>query len=220
MADDIITIRRKFDALLHKVKGKPTAEFTKMTEMGFEALVCVETINEYARIHGMPRSIDNPAIFLNQKPGRFNPGKAFRVEFGTETYFFATDVECFGLVASQQRRAIGDVFEADVVVIHERHVNEILRDYGGYPAPHHLEAAYECKFGKYNRSQMRELLGLRRHLSFQFTNKLPSHNDVAFRKETTFAEPNVQIIMFRSSPADFLEPETANLYDLHQIILK
>ena len=51
MADDII--RRKFDALMHKVKGKPTAEFTKMTEMGFDALVGVETINEYARIHGI-----------------------------------------------------------------------------------------------------------------------------------------------------------------------
>lgn len=93
MADDIITIRRKFDALLHKVKGKPTAEFTKMAEMGFEALVCVETINEYAKLYGMPVSIDNPVSFLNQKPGKFWPDKAFKVTFSAKTYYFATDVE-------------------------------------------------------------------------------------------------------------------------------
>lgn len=216
---DIATIRRKFDTLLGKVKGKPTAEFTKMVEMGFEALVCVQTINEYAKIYGMPILIENPVSFLNQKPGKFWPNKAFKVSFSTETFYFATDVECFGLPASQARKAVGDVFETDVVVINECHVDEILNVYKGYPAPHHLEAAYECKFGKYHKSQMRELLGLRRHLSFQFINKPYIKEDAAYDKETNFSEPKVQVIMFRSSHTDFLEPETAELYDLHQIVL-
>lgn len=114
---------------------------------------------------------------------------------------------------------MGDVFEADVVVIDECHIHEIMTTYKGNPAPHHLEAAYECKFGKYNRSQMRELLGLRRHLSFLFVDKPYIHEDAAFDKETKFAKPKVQIIMFRSANAVFLKPETADLYDLHQIII-
>lgn len=219
MADDITVIRRKFDTLLRGVKGTPTAEFTKMAEMGFEALVCVNTISEYAKLYGMPIHIDNPASFLNQKPGKFRPTKAFRVSFPNETLYFATDVECYGLPATQAGTPIGDVFEADVVVIKERHIDEIMNVYKGYPAPHHLEAAYECKFGKYNRSQMRELLGLRRHLSFQIVHKPYRFEDTPFGKETKFAEPKVQVIMFRSTSADFLKPETAELYDLHQIIL-
>jgi len=219
MADDILVIRKKFDALLGKIKGKPTAEFTKMAEMGFEALVCVQTINEYAKIYGMPVSIVNPLTFLNQKPGKFWPNKAFKVEFSSNIYYFATDVECYGLPATQAGKALGDVFETDVVVINERHIHEIMTDYNGHPAPHHLEAAYECKFGKYNRSQMRELLGLRRHLSFQIVAKPYVFEDTAFGKETRFADPKVQVIMFRSSHAQFLQLETANLYDLHQVIL-
>ena len=219
MAEKIDIIRDKFDKLLKNIKGKPTSEFTKMAEMGFEALVCVKTINEYVKIYGSPVSVVNPKSFLNQKPGKFNPEKAFKISFNAATYYFATDVECYGLPAAKQMRPIGDIFEADVVVINEKFVDEIIDGYNGYPAPQHLEAAYECKFGKYNKSQLRELLGFRRHLSFQYVNNPYKYEQTPYDKETTFADPKVQIMMFRSLDTDFLQNETAKLYDLHQIVL-
>ncbi|MDF2189846.1 hypothetical protein [Paraflavitalea sp. CAU 1676] len=188
-----------------------------MAEMAFEAVICAKAINEYAKVYGQPLAVTPPVQFLNQKPGRFDPAKAFKVQFPTTTFYFATDVECYGLAAMGTKGPAGDIFEADVVVIEESHVSEILNQFGGLPAPQHLNAAYECKFGAYHKSQLRELLGFRRHLSYLNT---PSGNNhplgFPFGLAVNNADPSVQIILFRPTNLSFLTPQTADLYNLYQ----
>ncbi|KRT17886.1 hypothetical protein ASU31_00910 [Pedobacter ginsenosidimutans] len=218
MAKDIFTIKKKFDHLLRNIKGKPMASFTKMVEVGFEALVCVNAINEYATLYGNPILVTNPKVFLNQKPGRFIPEKSFKVEFSSETFYFATDVECFGLAAMRELAPVGDKFEADLVIIKAQYMYDIQNNYNGYPAPQHLHATYECKFGKYSKSQQRELLGFRRHVSYCRPSRFPIYH-APFGKSTLNSVPEIQIIMFRPLHTDFFQYETAKIFDLHQVII-
>ncbi len=217
MAKSIEQLRERFDGILADIKGNPITEFTKMAEMAYEALICVKTINEYSKVYGPPLKIENPDAFLNQKPGRFISTKAFKVNFSEKSFYFATDVECFGLAAFETGKPIGDIFEADVVVINTDHEYEIENTFGGYPAPQHLDAAYECKFGAYHKSQLREMLGFRRHLSYCSNNHISSKIE-PFGLLTEKCVPKIQMIMFRSKNLPFLQLETADFYDLHQIV--
>lgn len=138
--------------------------------------------------------------------------------FHDVSFYFATDVECYGLSALQAYAPIGDIFESDIVVIDENYASDIETVFGGRPAPQHLNAAYECKFGAYHKSQLRELLGFRRHISFlnrPSTNN--HHNGFPFGLPVNHSDPDVQVIMFRPQLLTFLKPETSDLYDLHQL---
>lgn len=217
MINNVNDLKNEFDRLLNNVKGGPTAQFTKMAEMAFEAVICAKAINEYAKVYGQPVAVTNPVQFLNQKPGKFDPAKSFKVQFPATTFYFATDVECYGLAALLAGGPAGDIFEADVVVIHERHVPNILNNYGGLPAPQHLNAAYECKFGAYHKSQLRELLGFRRHLSLLDMPTTSNHQSgYPFGRKVPRSNPDVQILLFRPQHLTFLHPDTAGMYDLYQ----
>lgn len=221
MINSAADLEKEFVKLLKKVKGNPTAEFPAIAEIAFEAVVCAKTINEYAKIYGTPRSIVNPVKFLNQKPGKFNPNKAFKVEFYKSTFYFVTDVVCYGLSALTQKKPCGDFFEADVVVIEDKHIAEVLNTFNGRPAPQHLNAAYECKFGSYHKSHLRELLGFRRHISFLNTPSINNHpNGFPYGLAIANSQPDIQVILFRPVKGlTFFQPDTATLYDLHQQVL-
>lgn len=219
MIHSVQDLQKRFEQLLKNVKGTPTTQFTKMAEMAFEAVICVKAINEYAKVYGKPSKITNPTTFLNQKPGSFDTTKAFRVEFPSVTFYFATDVECYGLSAFNANGPIGDIFEADVVVIDEKHVQEIAHKFKGNPAPQHLNAAYECKFGAYHKSQLRELLGFRRHVSLRSNPDPNNHSSgYPFNISVNMSNPDIQIILFRPTQLPFLQTQTAQFYDLHQQI--
>lgn len=214
-------LRKEFNRLLKNVRGTPTAEFTKMAETAFEAVVCVRTINEYSKLYGTPISVSNPIKFLNKSPGKFDTTKAFRVEFPRGTFYFAADIECYGLYARDNDVPKGEIFEADIVVIEEKCVQEIVTRFRGRPAPQHLHAAYECKFGAYHKSQLRELLGFRRHMSY-LSNPNPKRHKQGFPYDAPVngSDPDVQVILFRPVNLNFLQRQTAEMYDLHQRVYR
>jgi|GEM_PF-2579506 len=221
-------LKTKFNRLVRELNNNKKIDmgFSTIVASGYEALVLAQVMKEYRRVYGRVSKVDAPAqgIFLNQKGGQFRTERAFRVSFQSgAVFFFATDIELFGLKSKIEKRPCGLKFEADVVVISEKHIDEVLDLFGGYPGPQHLDAVYECKSGKYDKGQLRELLGLRRHLSMLRENFM-SLRPVDAKRLHHFtclnASPAIPIKMVRPKLEKFFDEETANLYDLQQLAIK
>lgn len=220
----LVQLRNKFDSILNGLNGNTTINFCTAVENAYEAYVLVTAIKEYGRIYGGIAFMHFPSsAFLNQKPGRFQRARAFKVKFHSgPTLFFAADVEIHGLAAKDTHQPIGIKFEADVVVIQEQHVTEVETTFRGYPAPQHLMGVYECKFGSYNKGQLRELLGLRRHVSFLSNNLIPNmhHQPNALHQRAVLnARPMIHVTMARPKNHSFFDLQTQLLFDLHQIVV-
>jgi hypothetical protein len=215
--------KEKYNDLLGQLKGAAAdLSFIKTKEKGFEALVFVSVITEYARMKDGVKQIHTPPsrVFLNMGPGKLKLDKAYRIEFNNgETFVFAADVEVFGLVAYKAQQPAGTLFEADIIVVPAQHVKDILYDFRGYPAPQHLHSAFECKHGKYHKGQLRELLGFRRHLSFLSSPKLPSPRNFLFGYGVQHSNPPIIVNLVRPRRFKFFDKETANLYDLQQLVI-
>lgn len=216
----LTTLKNKFNSLLSTLNGTTTVNFSTTVETAYEALVLANVMNEYKRIFGPLRNLTHPthSSFLNQKPGRFRTDRAFKLEFANNhSFYVAADIEVFGLEALDQGRPIGILFEADVVVIPEVHANEVVTTFRGYPAPQHIHSAYECKFGSYNKGQLREFLGLKRHLCF-----LGNQGVSATRLFTSIIAnsfPPIYLKMARPRRHKFFDRTTATMYDLEQLII-
>jgi hypothetical protein len=216
-------LRTKFDTILGNLNSNPTINFCNAVEAAFEALVLASAISEYARVYGGVRAITHPSSpqFLNQKPGKFRTARAFKVKFNSgQSFYFATDIELYGLAG--MKRPLGIKFEADVVVIDKTHIIDIDRIYRGYPAPQHLHSVYECKFGKYNKGQLRELLGLRRHVSFlrgDHVTPIPPQPNALDQRPIVNADPTIAVKMARPYARAFFDMQTQMLYDLQQIVV-
>lgn len=222
----IVKLKSKFDSLLNRLNGASVTKFSSTVESAYEALVLAEVMTEYKRIKGTINTITVPVAgsFLNQSPGKFNLNKSFKIEFANrESFYFAADVEVWGLAALEQNSRVGVLFEADVVVIPEYHALDVINNFDGYPAPQHLDSVYECKFGKYSKNQLRELLGLRRHISYlagrsmTHANNHDSHK--LFNFQTLNAEPGIPLKMVRPVRRTFFDLDTASLYDLQEVVV-
>jgi len=221
------TLKNKFNRLVRELNNNRRLDmgFSTVVEAGYEALVLAQVMKEYSRIYGPATKVAPPArrTFLNQKPGQFRTDKAFEVTFQKgRSFYFAADIELFGLYCTVDKRPHGMLFEADIVVIPVENLVEVLTTFRGYPAPQHLDAVYECKFGKYNKGQLRELLGLRRHLTALNGGDVATrHPDPAALHQFACknARPSIPIKMVRPSLRKFFDEETANLYDLQQLAL-
>jgi hypothetical protein len=213
-------LKTQFDKLLSNLNASGTLNFASTVEAGFEALTLAEVMNEYKKVYGNILRVTNPASnkFLNQSPGRFRVERSFKIEFSSGlVFYFAADIEVFGLGALREDKPLGILFEADVVVLSEEHIQDILHNFRGFPAPQHIDSAYECKFGQYNKGQLRELLGLRRHLSY-----LSPSNSTAtllFNEWVRHSNPPIALKMVRPRTHIFYDIQTAKLYDLEQIIV-
>src|SRR5690349_8037755 len=122
-------LKNKFNTLLTTINGSSTLNFSTTVETAYEALVLANVMNEYKRIFGPLLNLTHPtnSKFLNQKPGRFRIDRAFKLYFSNNVSFYvATDIEVFGLEALTQNRAVGILFEADVVVIPETAAIDVL----------------------------------------------------------------------------------------------
>jgi len=189
-------------------------------EAGYEALTLAEVMIEYKNVYGTILRVTHPTDnkFLNQSPGRFKVERSFKIEFSSgQIFYFAADIEVFGLRALNENMPLGILFEADVLVIREENVSNILHNFRGFPAPQHIDSAYECKFGKYNKGQLRELLGLRRHLSY-----LSPSNSTAtllFKEWVRNSNPPIALKMVRPRTHIFFDIQTSKIYDLEQIII-
>jgi hypothetical protein len=213
-------LKNKFNNLLGNINGSSSVNFSNTVAAGYEALTLASVMLEYKRVYGNVINLIHPtsSSFVNQKPGKFRINRSFKLEFQNgESFYFATDLEVFGLEAFQQKRPMGVLFEADVVVIPEIHANDIINNYNGYPAPQHIDSAFECKFGKYNKGQLRELLGLKRHLCFLNIN--PSSKPTIYSTQITNSVPDIPLKMVRPRLQKFFDRSTATLYDLEQIIV-
>lgn len=221
---NLLLLRAKFDSILGQLNLHPTVGFCGKVEAAFEALTMAHVMREYARIHNGVININHPRYphFLNQKPGKFTTFRAFEVTFnGGHEYYFATDVEVWGLKAMETRRPIGIKFEADVVVIRKEYAQEIHKDFNDYPAPHHLDCVCECKFGEYNKGQLRELLGLRRHISYLRGTQSISilEPSALYYEQVNNAFPVIPVFMTRPRNLTFFDKETASMYDLKQVVI-
>ena len=217
----LATLKSKFNTLLTAINGTTTFNFSTTVETAYEALVLANVMNEYKRIFGPLLNLTHPTNnkFLNQKPGRFKIDRAFKLDFPNNVSFYvATDIEVFGLEALNLNRAVGILFEADVVVIPEAAANDVLTTFRGYPAPHHIHSAYECKFGSYNKGQLREFLGLKRHLCF-LGNHTGHTSTTLFSSAVSNSTPPVALKMARPRRQKFFDRTTATLYDLEQLII-
>ena len=218
---DLILLKAKFNSILGRLNSHPTVNFCNKVEAAFEALTMARMMQEYARIHGGVVSIVHPtsSAFLNQKPGTFKRSRAFEVTFTSgDVYYFATDVEVWGLNAREADRPMGIKFEADVVVIRSQYTAEIHKRFSNYPAPQHLDCVCECKFGEYNKGQLRELLGLRRHISILINRDTNTvfEPSALFSFRINNASPVVAIFMARPRNLAFFDIASAALYDLRQ----
>jgi hypothetical protein len=218
-------LRSKFDGILSSLNSNPTVNFCSAVESAYEAYVLARVIKEYARVYGGVTNIVHPSSssFLNQKPGKFRTTRAFKVTYNSGgTFYFATDIEVYGLTTMQAKAPLGVKFEADVVVIHEHHVQEVDQVFRGYPAPQHLDSVYECKFGTFSKGQLRELLGLRRHISMLhgslYLPSPPDPNALDYRPVRN-ASPSIGVKMARPKQLDFFDIHTQLLYDLQQIVI-
>lgn len=216
----IATLKARFNSILSSINRSTTTNFSTTVETAYEALTLASVMNEYKRVYGNIANVIHPihSGFLNQKPGKFRVERSFRIDFvNGETFFFAADVEVFGLNAFSRGLPGGMVFEADVVVIPENHHLDVINNFNGYPAPQHLHSAYECKFGSYNKSQLREFLGLKRHISFLGNGHPPTHT--LFSNPIVNSFPAIALKMVRPRTQKFFDLSTATLYDLEQIIV-
>lgn len=219
----LATLRARFDSLLGTINGSTTTNFSTTVENAYEAVALAHVMNEYKRIFGPVRRLVHPINnkFLNQSPGKFRIDRSFKVEFLTGlSFYFAADIEVFGLLA--QLGPVGDLFEADVVVIPEIEANDVLTNYRGYPAPRHIHSIYECKFGSYHKGQLRELLGLKRHLCFlagKTTTPVPATAADLFGYATVNSAPNIPLKLVRPRRLTFFNANTSRLYDLQEIVV-
>lgn len=219
-------LKNKFNRLVRELNNNKKIDmgFSTVVTSGYEALVLAEVMKEYRRVYGRVKRVDPPAkgVFLNQKGGFFRTDRAFEVTFlSGEAFFFAADIEIYGLQCTIDNKPHGVKFEADIIVIPTEKVAEVLSAFRGYPAPQHLHAVYECKFGKYDKGQLRELLGLRRHLSRLIDGDVaPRHDPNALHEFVCKnAKPSIPIKMVRPKLQKFFDEETANLYDLQQLAI-
>lgn len=216
----LAALKTKFNSLLRSINGSSSTNFATTVETGYEALALASVMTEYKRVYGRIISLTHPtnSKFLNQKPGKFRLDRSFKIEFQSgQTFYFAADIEVFGLEALNQNRPIGVLFEADVVVIPEPLANDVINNFRGYPAPQHIDSAYECKFGSYHKGQLRELLGLKRHLSY--LNGNTTTRPTLFATPILNSQPAIALKMVRPRRHKFLDITTATLYDLEQIIV-
>lgn len=214
-------LKTKFNSLLTSINGSSSTNFATTVETGYEALALVSVMTEYKRVYGGIISLTLPtnSKFLNQKPGRFRIDRSFKIEFlSGQIFYFAADIEVFGLEALNQKRPIGILFEVDVVVIPEQFANDVINNFNGYPAPQHIDSAYECKFGSYHKGQLRELLGLKRHLCY--LNRNASTTRTLFTTPILSSQPPIALKMVRPKRLKFFDQTTAILFDLEQIIVK
>jgi len=216
----LATLRSRFDSLLTAINGTSSSNFSTRVENAYEALVLARVMTEYHAVYGTIRSFSFPihAGFLNQSPGRFFVERSFKIVFASgQTFYFSADVEIFGLKAYNIGSPVGIKFEADVVVIPETAVTDITNIFNGYPAPQHLDSIYECKFGSFNKGQLRELLGLKRHITFL---QRPRHlKPRLFSQQIHNSNPPIAVKMARPTVRRFLDGATADFYDLEQIIV-
>lgn len=136
-------------------------DYVTKVERAYELKALVTILKKFIDSQGRNNIINiiSPIKEINLNGGAFDVDKCFRVSLvDGSTYFFTTDVECLGI--SYNQTGAKDKFEADIIV-----VKDLSRISNNYPLPEALHAAYECKFGAYKKSQLRELLGLKRHLS-------------------------------------------------------
>jgi len=214
----VATLRTKFDSLLRAINGTTSTNFSARVENAYEALVMASVMTEYCAVYGAIRNFHFPSHprFLNQSPGKFRVSRAFKIEFtSSEAFYFAADVELFGLNA--MTGPAGIKFEADVVVIPVNTVYDIINNFDDYPAPQHLDSIYECKFGSYNKGQLRELLGLKRHTCYL----RPSSTALRtlFIQPIVNSHPPIALKMVRPVVHLFFDRVTADFYDLEQIII-
>ncbi len=218
----LAALKTKFNSLLSNINGSTSTNFATTVETGYEALALAAVMTEYKRVYGRIDRLTHPTNgkFLNQKPGKFRTGRSFKIEFQSgETFYFAADIEVFGLEAFNQNRPIGVLFEADVVVIPEQFANDVINNFRGYPAPQHIHSAYECKFGSYHKGQLRELLGLKRHLCYLNGNATATATATLFTTQIVSSSPAIALKMIRPRVHKFFDRTTATLYDLEQIIV-
>lgn len=216
----IAALRSKFDHLLTTINGSTSTNFSTTVETAYEALVLARVMTEYHTVYGTIQSVIYPShiSFLNQKPGKFRVSRSFKIEFtGGHSFYFAADVELLGLNALKAGRPEGVKFETDVVVVPEHAVNDVINLFDGYPAPQHLDSIYECKFGSYNKGQLRELLGLKRHTSFLQSSL--HIRPTLFSQTVNNSYPAIAIKMARPVVHRFFDRATATFYDLEQIIV-
>ncbi|MEQ8909533.1 MAG: hypothetical protein RIC95_10100 [Vicingaceae bacterium] len=213
-------LKNKFNGLLGTLNGSSSTNFATTVAAGYEALALAAVMNEYKRVYGRIRSFAQPtnSRFLNQKPGKFRINRSFKIEFNNgQSFYFAADIEVFGLEAFNKKIPIGILFEADVVVIPENCANDVINNFRGYPAPQHIDSAYECKFGQYNKGQLRELLGLKRHLCY--LNGPPSRKPTLFSLQINNSQPEIALKMVRPKRHKFFDRPTSLLFDLEQIVV-
>lgn len=213
-------LKNRFNGLLTSINGSSSTNFSTTVETGYEALALAAVMTEYRRVHGAIISFTHPtsSSFLNQKPGKFRPNRSFRIDFvNGKSFFFAADVEVFGLEAFNNSAPSGTLFEADIIVIPESEATAATTTFYGYPAPQHIDSAYECKFGSYNKGQLRELLGLKRHLCFLGGH--PSIKPQLFGIPIQQSRPDIALKLVRPRVQKFFGTSTATLYDLEQIIV-
>lgn len=213
-------LKNRFNGLLTSINGSSSTEFSTTVETGYEALALAFVMTEYRRVYGTITNLTYPtsSSFLNQKPGRFRIDRSFKMDFANgKSFYFAADVEVFGLEALNNSGPVGTLFEADIVVIPELKANDIINNFRGYPAPQHIDSAYECKFGSYHKGQLREFLGLKRHLCFLCRH--PSTKPQLFGIPIQQSIPDIPLKLVRPRVQMFFDSSTASLYDLEQIIV-
>jgi hypothetical protein len=212
-------MKSRFNGLLATINGSSSTNFSTTVETGYEALALATVMAEYRRAHGAIMNLTHPTnnSFLNQKPGRFRIDRSFKMDFvNGKSFYFAADVEVFGLEALNNSAPTGTLFEADIVVIPTHNANAVIRNFQGYPAPQHIDSAYECKFGSYHKGQLREFLGLKRHLCFLGGH--PSTKPQLFGIPILQSRPDIALKLVRPRIQRFFDTSTASLYDLEQII--
>lgn len=216
----LASLKAKFNTLLTGINGSVSGNFATTVETGYEALVLAAVMQEYKNAYGPLTRLTHPVSsnFLNQKPGKFRIDRSFRMDFQSgESFYFAADIEVFGLEAFNRSTPVGILFEADVVVIPEPFATDVINNFRGYPAPQHIHSAYECKFGSYHKGQLRELLGLKRHLSY--LNGPPAATQTLFSRQVLNSHPPIALKMARPRIHKFFDRTTATLYDLEQILI-
>jgi len=216
----LASLKSKFNALLANINGSTTINFATTVETGYEALALARIMQEYKTVYGTISNFTHPTNnkFLNQKPGKFRIDRSFKIDFRSgDSFYFAADIEVFGLEAFNHNNPVGILFEVDIVVIPSVHANEVINTFKGYPAPQHIHSAYECKYGSYNKGQLRELLGLKRHLCYLNNSAITS--STLFSTKILKSNPPIVLNMVRPRQQIFFDFATAQLYDLEQIIV-
>lgn len=214
-------IKLKFDGLLGSISAPGSTRFSTTVEKAYEALVLADVMREYVRIEGAINTIAPPAAgeFLNQGPGMFRKERSYRIDFTNgKSFYFAANINVFG-----QNAPHGIKFEADIIVIPAHKTDDVINHFDSYPAPKHLSFVAECKFGQYSKGHLRELLGLRRHLTLlkSSSSSIAAATDLnsLYHRRTLNSDPVIPIKLARPSALDFFDDPTAVLFDLQDIVI-